>query len=460
MSQSLNSIRYEWKDIPWKKIQVKVFKLQRRIYQASSSGDVKRVHKLQRLLMKSWYAKCLAVRRVTQDNQGKKTAGVDGVKSLTPRQRLVLVSSIKFNSKSKPVRRVWIPKPGKDEKRPLGIPTMHDRALQALFKMALEPEWEAKFELNSYGFRPGRSTHDAIEAIFTAIAQKSKYVLDADIAKCFDKINHEELLKKMNTFPLVARVIKNWLKAGVTDGNNLFPTSEGTPQGGVISPLLANIALHGLETFVLSQYPAKKGKQSWKPQFVRYADDFVVLHPNKEVIEEVKSLISQWLNHLGLELKPSKTRIVHTLNPVEEQKPGFDFLGFNIRSYPVGKTNSGKNNGKLTGFQTFIKPSKANIKAQYLRISEHIESLKAAPQEKVIKDLNPTIRGWSNYYSSVVSKESYSKLDSLVFKKLWRWAKFRHPKKNKKWIANRYWLVDKGQGWTFSNEKIKLLRHA
>lgn len=460
MSQSLNPIRYEWKDIAWKKIQVKVFKLQRRIYRASLSGDVKKVHRLQRLLMKSWYAKCLAVRRVTQDNQGKKTSGVDGVKSLTPQQRIELVSSMEIKPGSKPVRRVWIPKPGKAEKRPLGIPTMHDRALQALFKMALEPEWEAKFEPNSYGFRPGRSTHDAIEAIFTAIAQKSKFVLDADIAKCFDKINHEELLRKLNTFSLVERVIRGWLKAGVMDGGNLFSTPEGTPQGGVMSPLLANVALHGLETYILSQFPERKGGQNWKPQLVRYADDFVVLHPALEVVKESQALISQWLTTLGLELKPSKTKIVHTLNPVGEQKPGFDFLGFNIRSYPVGRTNSGKNNGKLTGFQTFIKPSKANVKAHYRKMAEHIESLKAAPQKRIISDLNPAIRGWSNYYATVVSTDIYSLLDTLLYRKLWRWAKFRHPKKGKRWIANRYWLVGRGQGWTFSDGNIKLFRHA
>jgi RNA-directed DNA polymerase len=358
------------------------------------------------------------------------------------------------------VRRVWIPKPGKAEKRPLGIPTMHDRALQALLKMALEPEWEAKFEPNSYGFRPGRSAHDAVEAIFTAIAQKSKFVLDADIAQCFDKISHKELLNKMNTFSLASRVIRGWLKSGVMDEGNLFPTPEGTPQGGVISPLLANIALHGLETFILSQYPERKNGQNWKPQLIRYADDFVVLHPDLKVIEECQSLISEWLHALGLELKPSKTKIVHTLNPLGENKPGFDFLGFNIRSYPTGKTNSGKNNGKLTGFQTFIKPSKENVKAQYQKIAEHIESLKAAPQMRIISDLNPAIRGWSNYYATVVSKDVFSKLDALLWKKLWRWAKFRHPKKGKRWIANRYWLVDKGEGWRFSDGVLKLLRHA
>jgi RNA-directed DNA polymerase len=459
MSQSLKMVRYEWKDIPWKQIQVKVFKLQRRIYRASLSGDVKRVHKLQRLLMKSWCAKCLAVRRVTQDNQGKKTAGVDGVKSLTPAQRLQLICSMNFKSKSNAVRRVWIPKPGKAEKRPLGIPTMHDRALQALLKLVLEPEWEAKFEPNSYGFRPGRSAHDAIEAIFTAIAQKSKYVLDADIAQCFDKINHEKLLGKMNTFSLASRVIRRWLKAGVVDGDSLFPRTEGTPQGGVISPLLANIALHGLETFILEQFPRIKNGQSWKPQVIRYADDFVVLHPHLEVVEQCQSLISQWLTTLGLELKPSKTQIVHTLNPVGEKKPGFDFLGFNIRSYPAGKTHSAKNHHKTTGFQTFIKPSKANVQAQYRKIAEHIESLKSAPQKKIISDLNPAIRGWSNYYATVVSKEIYSKLDALLFKKLWRWAKFRHPKKNKRWIANKYWHVNNNEGWKFCDGEIKLLRH-
>jgi RNA-directed DNA polymerase len=198
----------EWNQVNWRKLERKVFKLQKRIYRASKRGEVKVVRRLQKTLMNSWSAKCLSVRRVTQDNQGKKTAGVDGVKSLTPEQRLNLVNQLKLGSKVTPTRRVWIPKPGKDEKRPLGIPTMYDRALQALVKMALEPEWEARFEPNSYGFRAGRSCHDAIEAIFTAIHQKAKYALDADIAACFDCINHEALLKKLNTFPTMSRQIR------------------------------------------------------------------------------------------------------------------------------------------------------------------------------------------------------------------------------------------------------------
>jgi RNA-directed DNA polymerase len=207
----------EWKHINWRKLEKRVYKLQKRIYRASQRGDVKIVRRLQKTLMKSWSAKCLAVRRVTQDNTGKKTAGVDGLKSLTQKQRLRLAKEIKLGSKVKPTRRVWIPKPGRDEKRPLGIPTMYDRALQALVKLALEPEWEARFEPNSYGFRPGRSCHDAVGAIFNAIRFKQKYVLDADIAKCFDQIDHKALLNKLNTFPTIRRQIRAWLKAGVMD---------------------------------------------------------------------------------------------------------------------------------------------------------------------------------------------------------------------------------------------------
>jgi len=321
---------YKWQDLPWKKIQHQVFKLQKRIYQASKRGDIKTVHKLQRLLIKSWYARCLAVRRVTQDNRGKNTAGVDGVKSLNPQQRLKLVQTLKLSGKAPPTRRVWIPKPGKSEKRPLGIPTIISRAEQALALLALEPEWEAQFEPNSYGFRPGRSCHDAIEAIFNAICHKAKYILDADIAKCFDRIEHKALLDKLQTFPMMRRAIRAWLKAGVVDGEELFPTNEGTPQGGVASPLLANIALHGLETAIVKAHP--------KAKIVRYADDLVVLHENLQTIEDAKQTVSNWLAGIGLELKPSKTRITHSLNE-HEGKVGFEFLGFHIRQYRVGKTH-------------------------------------------------------------------------------------------------------------------------
>ncbi len=296
-------------------------------------------------------ARAISVRRVTQDNQGKKTAGVDGIKALTPKQRLTLINKIALGSKVKPTRRVWIPKPGTEEKRPLGIPTMEDRALQALAKLGLEPEWETRFEANSYGFRPGRSCHDAIGAIFCAIKHKSKYVLDADISKCFDRINHDALLLKLNTYPTLRKQIRAWLKAGVMDGKKLFPTTEGTPQGGVISPLLANVALHGIEELIVGLAPKFDMRDSRGHTLglrdkiksiscIRYADDFVILHEDIEVIKLCKSEIEKWLCGIGLELKPSKTRISHTLNKLNDENPGFNFLGFNVRQFPVGKHNS------------------------------------------------------------------------------------------------------------------------
>ena len=288
-----------WDDINWRKVERYVFKLQKSIYAASRRGDVKRVRKLQKTLTRSWSNKVLSIRRVTQDNRGRKTAGVDGRKSLSPEARFKLVGQLKFSGKSRPTRRVWIPKPGKDEKRPLGIPTMYDRALQALLKNALEPEWEALFEPNSYGFRPGRSCQDAVLTIKNSILKKPKFVLDADISKCFDCINHAALLQKLGYTGKVRQQIKAWLKSGVIDGRHKLwkqvpetrphqrvftATSEGTPQGGVISPLLANIALHGMETMLKElvktikiRYPSGKVlSQREKAQsltFIRYADD-------------------------------------------------------------------------------------------------------------------------------------------------------------------------------------------
>lgn len=390
MSKTRVQPMVEWRSINWRKLERRVFKLQKRIYRASQRGDVKAVRRLQKTLMKSWSAKCLAVRRVTQDNQGKKTAGVDGVKSLTPTQRLALVTNLKPSSKVAPTRRVWIPKPGKEEKRPLGIPTMNDRALQALVKLALEPEWEARFEPNSYGFRPGRSCHDAIQQIFTVISQKAKYVLDADIAKCFDCIDHEALLRKLNTFPTLRRQIRAWLKAGVMDEKQLFPTSEGTPQGGVISPLLANIALHGMEKRIKQAFP--------RANFVRYADDFVILHEDITVVQRCRETISEWLKGMGLELKPSKTRLIHTLNRYEDNGAGFDFLGFTIRQYRVGKYQSGKNNGNLLGFKTLITPSQEKQKIHYEQVAKTIDAHSSTPQSALIGHLNPIIQGWANYY--------------------------------------------------------------
>ena len=338
-------------------------------------------------MTRSWSAKMIAVRQVTQQNQGKKTAGMDGVIALKPSERQPLVRQLKVNDgkKVKPTRRVWIPKPGREEKRPLGIPTIYDRALQGLVKIALEPEWEAVFEANSYGFRPGRGCHDAIAAIFASVSQKPKWVLDADIAKCFDRIDHKALLKKLNNSSPIRRKIREWLKAGVMDRNEYQPTYAGTPQGGVISPLLANIALHGMEAEVRKIVPANIIKQK-ELGVVRYADDFVVMHKDREVVEQAKEVISEWLTGIGLELKPEKTRMAHTL---EGPEPGFDFLGFNVRQYKVGKHRSGKT-GK--GYKTLIKPSAEAIKTHKEKLKAVVDSHKAAPQATMISRLCDSFR--------------------------------------------------------------------
>ncbi len=457
---------YEWKDLPWHKIQQQVYRLQKRIFKASRRGDVKTVHRLERLLMKSWAARCLAVRRVTQDNAGKKTAGVDGVASLAPPQRLALVNDLRtLDRAARPVRRVWIPKPGTTEQRPLGIPTMRERAAQTVVRLALEPEWEAHFEPNSYGFRPARSVHDAIEAIFKVTRYKPKFVLDADIAACFDQISHTALLRKLNTFPFLRRVIKGWLKAGVWDGVEFKPTEAGTPQGGALSPLLANIALHGLEAHLRAPFRLEfklKGARyrEWKPAVVRYADDFVVLHPDRGVIEQVRQMAAEWLEQMGLELKPSKTRICHTLDSKLGVPVGFDFLGFTVRQVKTGRHRSSHNGHDRVGFKVLIKPSK---KAQQRHLNDLrviVRRNRAAPQEKLITELNRSIGGWCNFNSRVVSKQVFSRMDYLLYYKLHRWSRRRHSHKNGHWITRRYWFSDGVRHWNFGQPNgVRLRKH-
>jgi len=451
----------EWKGINWRKLERVTFKLQKRIFQASERGDVKACRKLQKTLIRSWSAKCIAVRRVTQDNQGKNTAGVDGVKSLTPKQRTNLVGKLKLEGKAKPTRRVNIPKPGTTETRPLGIPTINDRALQALCKMALEPEWEAKFEPNSYGFRPGRSCHDAIGAIFNNIKQKAKYVLDADIAKCFDRIDHKALLTKIATFPTMRQQVRTWLKAGYYDQGNLFPTNEGTPQGGVISPLLANIALHGMEARVKQYAETLKGKKRDNRvalSLIRYADDFVIIHEDLNVVLKCKEIIADWLSDMGLELKPSKTRLTHTLNEIDGNV-GFEFLGFHIQQHKTGNYRCAKNpHGTPLGFSTLITPSNAQVKSHLSKIAEVIDTHKTAPQATLISKLNPIIRGWSNYYSTVVSKKTFNNVDKLTYDKLRAWARRRG---NGTINKDKYWRTVGDRNWCFSTENgLELKQHS
>jgi RNA-directed DNA polymerase len=346
-----------WHTLPWSRLQRHVFTLQKRIYQATRRGDVCTVRRLQRLLMPSWSAQLLAVRRVAQDNRGKRTAGVDGVKAFTPRRRLVLAKSLCLDERAMPGRRVWIPKADSTtEHRPLGIPIMAARARQTLVKLALEPEWAARFTANRYGFRPGRSCHDASTAIVTAIGHKAKDVLDADIEKCFARIDQDALLAQGNQSPYLRRQLRAWLKAGVLDQGTLFPTEAGTMQGSPLSPLLANIALHGLETAITKAFPRSGSRNVQSPNVVVYADDLVILHRDRPVVERCQPLVSEWLRLMGLALKPNKTRIPHTLETTDDT-PGCDFLSFHLRQYPVGKTKSGRNGrGRLHGFKTRSTP--------------------------------------------------------------------------------------------------------
>jgi len=452
--EKLNNV--EWSQINWRKVERYVFKLQQRIFRASRDGKIKSVRKLQRTLTRSYYARLLATRQITQDNSGKKTAGVDGVKSIAPKQRLILAQNLNLKSKPLPARRILIPKPN-GEKRPLSIPAMKDRACQALVKLVLEPEWEAKFEPNSFGFRPGRSSHDAVEAIFNSIKCKQKFVLDADISKCFDRINHDYLLSKINTSPTLQRAIKSWLKAGWIFEGKREKSDIGTPQGGVISPLLANIALHGMEnrmTQLANSLKGDKSKNRTSLTFIRYADDFVCLHPDREVIDKAKSILMDWLNEVGLELSESKTRISNTAD-------GFNFLGFNIRQHPVGKYNSGKStNGEPLGYKTLIKPSQEKVKKHYAKMADIISRHNASPQMVLISQLNPIIRGWSNYYSSGVSKQTYSKLDYLIWQRIERWCLRRHPNKSATWVNHKYFKSVGDRNWVFGDKNWTLRTHS
>ena len=443
----------EWKSIDWKKIHLRVWRIQTEIYRCSKKGDYDHMIKLQKILINLLEAKLLAVRKVTQDNRGKTTPGVDGIKILTPSKRIELVYKLKIDGKSDSIKRVSILKPGKtQELRHLGIPTIRDRAKQALVVLALEPEWEAKFEPNNYGFRRGRSSHDAIEAIHSSINKSPKYVLDGDIRKCFDQIKHKVLLEKLNTFPTMRRQINAWLKAGIiTKNETLFP-KKGTPQGGVISPLLANIVLHGIEKCLsdwVAEIPAFSpgGHRISKPNrrkrllYVRYADDFLVLHPDEKIIKKSKDIIEEFLKPIGLELNNEKTQITHTYFLNEAQKPGVKFLGFLIRNYSVGKTRRGK---RGADYKTFIRPHPENVSAILRKTKDILKVNKSI--EVVISLLNPVIRGWANYFSTVASKSTFSSLDGKLMIQLMKWAKRKHPTRSKKWIRARYLHRDTKNG--------------
>ena len=433
----------QWKTIDWKKAEKEVNRLQVRIVKATQEKKWNTVKRLQYLLTHSFQAKALAVRRVTT-NKGKKTAGVDGEIWSTPAMKMRAVVLLTDKGyKAKPLRRIYIEKKDKKKKRPLGIPTMYDRAMQALYAFALEPVAETTADTKSFGFRKGRCCQDAREYIFTALSRKvsPEWVLEGDIKCCFDNIIHEWLVENI---PMDKSVLKQFLKAGFIFKRELFPTEDGTPQGGVISPILANMALDGMQEALINRFDlSAKGKVSAfvhnksKVNLVRYADDFIVTAATKEIAEEVKGLIREFLKTRGLKLSEEKTVIAHI-------NDGFDMLGWTFRKW----------DGKL-----IVKPSKISIQAIVRNLSDTIlKRGKAWNQDVLIMKLNQQIRGWTNYRQSVCAAEAFAHLDYILYELLWRWAKRRHPKKGQWWVSTKYWHRRGNQNWVFSTDTKELIR--
>jgi RNA-directed DNA polymerase len=425
----------EWYAIDWRAINRNVRRLQVRIVQATKASRWGRVRALQRLLTHSYSGKVLAVRRVTENN-GKKTPGVDQEIWDTPEKKTQAVHALKRRGyQSQPLRRVYIPKSDGKTMRPLGIPTMRDRAQQALYLLALAPVMETTADKNSYGFRQQRSCADAIEQCFKALrSANTQWILEGDIKSCFDKISHDWLLAHV---PIDRVILQKWLKSGYMEKHVLHETTDGTPQGGIISPALANCALDGLERLLREQYPAGKRLKSLggeKPcvNLVRYADDFVITSKSKELLEgEIKPLVERFLQQRGLELSPKKTVITHVGH-------GFDFLGQNVRRYP---------NGKL-----LIKPSKKNVKTFLDGIRRTIKAAHGVSAADLIDQLNPKIRGWANYHRHVVSKRTFGRVDHSIFSSLWKWARRRHPNKSPRWSKPKYFAQRGNRDWSFFGE--------
>lgn len=415
---------FDWDGVDWRAVEDDVRRLRQRIFKASQAQDLKRVRNLQKLMLRSWSNTLVSVRRVTQRNVGRMTAGVDGEVVVTDPGRVALAVQTHRQQarwQALPVKRVFIPK-ANGKQRPLGIPVVRDRVHQARVANALEPEWEARFEPRTYGFRPGRGCQDAIQAIYRTVRGRNphrRWVLDADLSAAFDRIDHAQLLAQLGTFPGREQVA-GWLQAGVIDQGRFAPTVDGTPQGGVISPLLLNIALHGMEQAAGVSYkrcgPTKAHVRAGSPVLVRYADDFVVICHTRDQAEQIRHRLGEWLAPRGLAFNEDKTQIVHVDH-------GFDFLGFNVRRY----------DGKL-----LIKPSPAAVRRFRRRLTVEVRALHGANAAAVIGRLNPILRGWAGYYRSVVSKEVFATVDHHLWQLLYRWALRAHPNKSRSWVVARY----------------------
>lgn len=441
-----------WDKIDWGNSYQLVRRSQRRIFKASKSGDIRKTRYLQQRLIRSSHAKLIAVQQVTTLNKGKNTTGVDGYVATKPSMKLTLAKKLQIDGKASLVKRVWIPKPGKkkNEKRPLVIPTIQDRAKQALAKLALEPEWEAKFEPNSYGFRPGRSCHDAIEAIFTNLHYNvDKLVYDADIRKCFDRIDHKALIAKLDTFPLMERQINAWLKAGIMEkyANTPRDTTRDTPQGGVISPLLANIALHGLEehlkNYVSSRnFPkphigASRGTETKRKALgvIRYADDFVIIHRSPEIMEKIILETKEWLAKVGLEISEEKSKL-------RRASQTFQFLGFQI-----GLVR------KQGAYRVKITPSKENVIRLTDKTRTIIQRNKSASAYALIYLLRPVLIGWGNYFRYCECKQTFSKVDNIVYQQIRAWVFRRATRQGRMEVKMKYF--PKNRVYLFRNKNHK-----
>jgi RNA-directed DNA polymerase len=416
----------DWTTVNWRKAERIVRNLRQRIFRATQAGNHQKARSLQKLMLRSYANTLMSVRRVTQINQGKHTPGVDKVVIKTPKARGRLVDELRSYQpwRARPVRRVYIAK-ANGKLRPLGIPTVINRCQQAIVKNALEPYWEALFEGTSYGFRPGRSCHDAIARIYATArgGTRKTWVVDADIQGAFDNIGRKHLLEVLGPCP-GRELIKQWLKAGYVENGTLHETPTGVPQGGVISPLLMNVALHGMEEALGIRYN-KQGCVVGPRTLVRYADDMVVFCESQEDAQKIKQDLSEWLQIRGLALSEEKTRIVHLTE-------GFDFLGFNIRRYKCPQTTR-------SGYKLLIKPSKKSVKKIREKIGEVWKRCRGTDTKTLLIQLNPIIRGWANYFRIGVAKATFSALDNWMFKRQIRYARHRHPNKSWRWLSQHYW---------------------
>jgi len=443
--------RCSWHSIDWANAVAYVRKLRQEIFRATREGDLKKVRTLQRIMLRSYESRVMAVRKVPQTNRGKHTPGVDKVVLKTPEARGRLVDQLAHYElwKPLPARRVYIPK-ANGSQRPLGIPAITDRAVQAMVKNALEPFWEARFEDSSYGFRPGRGCHDALMRVYHhARANGTRHwVLDADIKGAFDNIGHDKLMEAIGHFP-ARELVRQWLKAGYLEDGVFHDTDSGTPQGGVISPLLANIAFHGMEEALGIRYKNSRGTELHPKSvaLVRYADDFLVFCHTREEAEEAKRKLAAWFHERGLCFSEEKTRIVN----VEE---GFDFLGFNVRLYKVLKSR--------TGLRLLMRPSKKAVLAHARELKGIFREYRGNTADRLCQAVNLKTRGWVQHFRHGVASKAFHNLDNYLFLLQWRWARWEHQKRSRRWRRTRYWgrVTNRADIWTFHGQKSHMRKHS